>query len=145
MPHFGEEERRFVLASICEGAVSLKEVRGREVMPVVKDFLSQMQLATLASYAPEKIALSNGINSRVRYEDGQTPWIEEKVQRLFGVKDNPSLLGGQKLVVKLCAPNQRPWQVTQDLAGFWERGFPQMKKDLAGRYPKHKWDLPKDS
>ncbi len=145
MPHFGEEERRFVLASICEGAVSLKEVRGREVMSVVKDFLSQMQLATLASYAPEKISLSNGINSRVRYEDGQTPWIEEKVQRLFGVKDNPSLLGGQKLVVKLCAPNQRPWQVTQDLAGFWERGFPQMKKDLAGRYPKHKWNLPKDS
>ena len=65
-----------------------------------------------------------------------------QVQRLYGVEQTPTIAGGKiKVLVHVCAPNQRPWQMTQDLAGFWESGFAQMKKDLAGRYPKHKWEL----
>ena len=143
LPEFGEEERRFVISGICEGASSLREVKNREVYPVLKEFLSAMQKASLESYAPEKVALSNGVNSRVNYKGGEEPWIEEKVQRLYGVSETPRLPGGQELVVKICAPNQRPWQVTKDLAGFWKTGFEQMKKDLAGRYPKHDWKGPK--
>lgn len=140
MPDFGDEERRFVIAGVCEGAMSLREVKSREIKPILQDFLSSMQRASLESYAPEKVTLTNGINTRANYKDREEPWIEEKVQRLYGVRETPILPGGQKLVVKICAPNQRPWQVTKDLAGFWETGFPQMKKDLAGRYPKHNWE-----
>ena len=140
LPEFGEEERRFVIAGVCEGAGSLREVKNREVKPVLRDYLSAMQRASLEGYAPEKVSLSNGINTRVNYKEGEDPWVEEKVQRLYGVAKTPTLPGGQKLVVKICAPNQRPWQVTKDLEGFWETGFPQMKKDLAGRYPKHNWE-----
>lgn len=139
LPSFGDEERQFVVAGICEGAVSLREVRNREVKPMLNDFLSAMQRASLESYAPEKISLSNGINTRIHYHGEDEPWFEEKVQRLYGVATTPKLPGGQLLVVKICAPNQRPWQVTKDLASFWESGFAQMKKDLAGRYPKHNW------
>lgn len=139
MPFFGDEERQFVVAGVCEGAASLREVRNREVKPMLCEFLSAMQRASLDSYAPEKISLSNGVNSRINYQGEDEPWFEEKVQRLYGVKTTPKLPGGQALVVKICAPNQRPWQVTKDLAGFWDTGFPQMKKDLAGRYPKHDW------
>ncbi|MBK1835435.1 ATP-dependent helicase HrpB [Roseibacillus ishigakijimensis] len=142
MPEFGEEERRFVIAGVCEGAASLREIRNREVKPQLREFLSAMQRASLESYAPEKVTLANGINSRVNYKEGEEPWIEEKVQRLYGVEKTPALPGGQKLVVKICAPNQRPWQVTKDLESFWESGFAQMKKDLAGRYPKHNWEGP---
>ncbi|MDP0492171.1 MAG: ATP-dependent helicase HrpB [Verrucomicrobiota bacterium JB023] len=140
MPAIGEEERQFVVARICEGARSLREIRHLEVRPVLEDFLSGMQKASLESYAPTKVALANGINTRVNYSAEEEPWIGEKVQRLYGVKTTPALPGGQKLVVKILAPNQRPWQVTKDLEGFWESGFAQMKKDLAGRYPKHNWD-----
>ncbi|WP_411845170.1 ATP-dependent helicase HrpB [Roseibacillus persicicus] len=140
MPEFGDEERRFVIAGVCEGAGSLREIKNREVKPVLRDFLSAMQRASLESYAPEKVTLSNGVNTRVNYRDGEDPWVEEKVQRLYGVSSTPKLPGGQKLVIKICAPNQRPWQVTKDLEGFWASGFAQMKKDLAGRYPKHNWD-----
>ena len=140
LAEFGEEERRFVISGVCEGAGSLREVKNREVKPVLREFLSDMQRASLESYAPEKIALANGINSRVSYKEGEDPWIEEKVQRLYGVAQTPTLPGGQQVVVKICAPNQRPWQVTKDMEGFWETGFPQMKKDLAGRYPKHNWE-----
>ena len=65
-----------------------------------------------------------------------------KAQLLFGVEDTPVIANGHPLLVKILAPNMRPWQTTKDLANFWKTGFPQMKKDLAARYPKHQWNHP---
>jgi ATP-dependent helicase HrpB len=48
-------------------------------------------------------------------------------------------MGRQPLVVEILAPNQRPVQVTQDLAGFWTHTYPTLKKALQKRYPKHEW------
>jgi ATP-dependent helicase HrpB len=42
-------------------------------------------------------------------------------------------------VLLLLAPSQRPVQTTSDLAGFWQRLYPQVRKELARRYPKHAW------
>lgn len=139
MPGFNEQDRQLVIAQICAGAVTFKEVRDREPWPILKDWLSAPQKQALESFAPEKVLLVNGIQTRVNYQLGSTPWIEEKVQRLYGVKETPGIASGHALVVKILAPNQRAWQTTSDLPGFWERGFTQMKKDLAGRYPKHDW------
>jgi ATP-dependent helicase HrpB len=56
------------------------------------------------------------------------------------VRETPRIAGGKvAVVVRLLAPNQRPVQTTSDLAGFWERLYPQVRKELARRYPKHKW------
>ena len=74
----------------------------------------------------------------MRYEEGKPPRIGLKVQQLFGVEATPEV-AGTPVTVEILAPNQRPWQVTQDLASFWQNGYAQMKKDLAGRYPKHDW------
>lgn len=139
LPGFSEEDREMAMAQICGGAVTFKEVRDRDPWPVLREWLSGPQRAALESFAPEKIQLANGINTRVLYGRGEQPWCEEKVQRLYGVEETPTIANGHALVVKILAPNQRPWQVTSDLPGFWARGFAQMKKDLAGRYPKHDW------
>ncbi len=139
LPGFGEEDRRLAIGQICAGAVTFKEVRDRDPWGVLGDWLSGPQKEALNVYAPEKIKLANGVMTQVKYEVGSEPWIEEKVQRLYGVLDQPKVAQDVCLVVKILAPNQRPWQVTSDLPGFWERGFEQMKKDLAGRYPKHDW------
>jgi len=139
LPGFDEEARESVIAQMCENAITYKEVRERDPWSALLDWLSAPQRAALDSYAPEKILLSNGVNSRIKYSGDEAPWIEEKVQRLYDVETTPQIANGVPLVVKILAPNQRPWQITSDLAGFWETGFPQMKKDLAGRYPKHQW------
>ena len=57
----------------------------------------------------------------------------------------PAVANGRApLLVHILAPNQRPWQMTKDLASFWASGYAQMKKEIAGRYPKHPWpDDPK--
>ena len=142
LPGFDESDREAAIAQICAGATTFKEVRDRDPWRVLHEWLSAPQREAIDSFAPEKITLENGVNTRVLYAAGNDPWFEEKVQRLYGVKMTPTIANGHPLVAKILAPNQRPWQVTSDLPGFWERGFAQMKKDLAGRYPKHNWEGP---
>ena len=139
-PGFDAGDREMAIAQICAGATTFKEVKDRDPWRVLHDWLSVPQRQAMDSFAPEKITFENGVNTRVLYTAGNDPWFEEKVQRLYGVKETPTIANGHPLVAKILAPNQRPWQVTSDLPGFWEKGFAQMKKDLAGRYPKHNWE-----
>ena len=137
MPAIGEDERALIIAQVCMGARSYKEIKDREVWPALEEWLSAPQKAALGSYAPERLTLANGREVRVRYED-EGPVIGIKVQQLYGVEETPAI-AGNPVRVEILAPNQRPWQVTRDLPSFWENGYAQMKKDLAGRYPKHEW------
>ena len=142
LPGFDEEDRSFAFVQICERALGYKDIKDRAVMPALRSWLSAPQKAALDHYAPERIKLSNGREVKLKYEEGKPPTMALQVQRLFGVEETPTIAEGKvKVLVHVCAPNQRPWQMTQDLAGFWESGFAQMKKDLAGRYPKHQWEL----
>jgi ATP-dependent helicase HrpB len=90
--------------------------------------------------APERIRLPGGRQVRVHYEPGQPPWIASRLQDFFGMRLTPTVArGAVPVVVRLLAPNHRPVQMTTDLAGFWERLYPQLRKELGRRYPKHQW------
>jgi ATP-dependent helicase HrpB len=66
--------------------------------------------------------------------------MEVRLQELFGWREVPRIAGGRVAVVlHLLGPNYRPVQVTDDLSSFWERTYPQVRKDLRARYPKHSW------
>jgi ATP-dependent helicase HrpB len=94
----------------------------------------------LDEVAPEKIRLPGGRQVRVHYEAGQPPWIASRLQDFFGMRQTPTVArGAVAVVVRLLAPNQRPVQTTTDLAGFWQRLYPQVRRELSRRYPKHKW------
>ncbi|HSW49453.1 MAG TPA: ATP-dependent helicase C-terminal domain-containing protein, partial [Bryobacteraceae bacterium] len=95
---------------------------------------------TLREVAPEKIRLAGGRQVRVRYARNQPPWVASRLQDFFGMRETPRVAGGAvPLVVHLLAPSQRPVQTTTDLAGFWERLYPQVRRELSRRYPKHAW------
>jgi ATP-dependent RNA helicase HrpB len=95
---------------------------------------------TLDEVAPARIRLSRGREVKVHYEAGQPPWIASRLQDFFGMRQTPAVArGAVPLVVRLLAPNQRPVQMTTDLAGFWQRLYPQVRKELARRYPRHAW------
>ena len=138
LPSIGKEERRFLVEQVCAGARSYREIKDRDPWRALRDWLSGPQAAGMESYAPEKITLANGVNAKVRYEDGRPPTIGLKVQQLYGVEKTPEI-AGRPVLVEVLAQNQRPWQTTQDMESFWASGYAQMKKDLAGRYPKHEW------
>lgn len=140
LPHFEEEDRLVALSMLCEGAVGYKDIADRPVLPILKEWLSPWQQQAMDRYAPTEITLENGRTVKILYREDSTPYFSLKVQQLFGVRNSPRIAENKVPVqAEILAPNQRPWQITGDLASFWINGYPQMKKDLAGRYPKHAW------
>ena len=103
-------------------------------------FLSQSQLSLLDRMAPERINIAGRKNVRINYEPNKSPWIESRLQDFFGLKTTPSIgQGAVPLVIHLLAPNHRAVQVTTDLASFWKNLYPQVRRELCRRYPKHSW------
>jgi ATP-dependent helicase HrpB len=119
------------LRALCRGRSSFAELAGARL-------LDSLRPPRLDQLAPERIALPGGRQVKVHYETGKPPWIESRLQDFFGLLETPRI-GGVPLVVHLLAPNRRPVQVTSDLAGFWTRLYPQVRRELSRRYPKHKW------
>lgn len=94
----------------------------------------------LEELLPETIRLPGGRRTRVHYRLKQPPWVESRLQDFFGMRSTPTILQGRvALTVHLLAPNQRAVQVTTDLAGFWERGYQELRNSLSRRYPRHFW------
>ena len=119
------------LRALCANVTSFKELESA-------DLLASLRPARLDQAAPAQIKLPGGRQVKVHYEPGKPPWIESRLQDFFGMTETPKI-NGAPIVVHLLAPNQRPVQVTSDLAGFWERLYPQVRKELMRRYPRHKW------
>ncbi|MDO5470125.1 MAG: ATP-dependent helicase HrpB [Akkermansia sp.] len=140
MPEFGEDERLVAITMLCEGAVCYKDIATRPVLPILAECLSPWQKECLNRYAPKAIRLPNGREVKLLYREDGTPTFGLKCQLLFGVPTTPTIADGRvKCLIEILAPNQRPYQTTSDLVSFWNNGYPQMKKDLAGRYPRHDW------
>ncbi len=125
-----------VLQGACRGKRSFAELERVDVIAAVR--ASRREWGRLDEVAPERIRLPGGRAVRVHYEAGKLPWIESRLQDFFGMKESPRI-GGVPVVVHLLAPNHRPVQTTADLAGFWERLYPQVRRELSRRYPKHSW------
>lgn len=94
----------------------------------------------LARLAPESLRVPSGRSARLEYREDGSVAAEVKLQELFGLADSPRLGPRQEPVLfLLLAPNGRPVQTTRDLRGFWERTYPEVRKELRGRYPRHPW------
>jgi len=127
------------LREMCEGLRSFNELR-----TAGKDFLAFLEQKTdgrrLREIAPVSLRLQAGRQTKVHYERGKTPWIASRLQDFFGMRETPRIGPGRTpVVVHLLAPNQRAVQTTSDLAGFWERLYPQVRRELMRRYPRHLW------
>ena len=144
VPALGTEAVEAALREIAAGLKSFAELTAAARDPGLLRALEQQipgsSRRLLEEVAPERIRLPGGRQVRVHYDPGQTPWIASRLQDFFGVRTTPTVAhGAVPVVVRLLAPNQRPVQMTTDLAGFWQRLYPQIRKELSRRYPKHAW------
>ena len=128
------------IAGACYGLRSFAELKGLLGDGGLERILLEgaEERAQLEARAPARVKLAKGRSVAVNYVDGQTPWVASRLQDFFGMRQTP-LVGQTPVVVHLLAPNQRPVQVTQDLAGFWERHYPALRRELGRRYPRHAW------
>jgi ATP-dependent helicase HrpB len=118
------------------GLSRLDEVRRLDLASILQGLLDGGQRQRLAR---EHVEVPSGSHRRIDY-GADPPVLAVKLQEMFGLADTPRLCAGRVAVMlHLLSPAQRPVQVTQDLAGFWVRGYPEVRKELRGRYPKHPW------
>ncbi|HEU4685079.1 MAG TPA: ATP-dependent helicase HrpB [Nitrospira sp.] len=102
--------------------------------------LTWEQQRDLARLAPTHLTVPSGSHIRIDYTQPDVPVLAVRLQELFGCTETPRIAGGKiPLMLHLLSPAKRPVQVTQDLAGFWERTYHDVRKELRGRYPKHHW------
>lgn len=139
-PALDDESLRAALARMAEGMVALEELRSLDPLEALLTGLLGEERGRWERLFPARIALPSGRQLPIHYEEGRPPWIESRLQDFFGMEKGPAIAGGRiPLTLHLLAPNQRAVQVTQDLAGFWERHYPSLRKELGRRYPKHAW------
>lgn len=101
---------------------------------------SSDQRRTLNELAPVSITVPSGSRIRVEYQAGQVPVVSVRLQEMFGQTETPLIAGGRvPLKMHLLSPARRPLAVTQDLRSFWINVYPEVRKEMRGRYPRHVW------
>lgn len=139
-PSFEGATLERVMTEVCRGKSSFAELRDGSLGYALEATLTSSQRHRLAEWAPESLPLASGRRVSIQYPPGQPPFAESRLQDFFGWAKTPVLGGGRvPLLLHLLAPNKRAVQVTTDLAGFWERHYPTVKKELARKYPRHSW------
>jgi ATP-dependent helicase HrpB len=140
LPVFDPVALRELLPHLAAGKRSFAELRRAPLLDVLGGSLSFDQRSALDRLAPERMEVPSGSHVRLRYEPGQPPVLAVRIQEMFGLAETPAVAGGRvPVLLHLLAPNMRPQQVTRDLASFWRRTYPEVRKELKGRYPKHAW------
>lgn len=129
-----------LLPELARGRRSFAELRRAPLLERLRGALTHAQLAALDREAPERLAVPSGSRIRLAYEEGKPPVLAARIQELFGLAETPRIAGGRvPVLLHLLAPNLRPQQVTTDLRSFWRNTYPQVRRELQGRYPRHAW------
>lgn len=111
-----------------------------DLLPALRARLSWEQARLLDERAPASLVVPSGHRVSLDYTSGEIPVLAVKLQEMFGLADTPAIAsGGVKVLLHLLSPARRPLQITQDLKGFWNGSYQQVKKEMKGRYPRHPW------
>lgn len=123
------------------GRTSRTDLARLDLPAILQAQLAYPQQRRLDELAPTHLTVPSGSRIRLAYgHAGESPVLAVKLQELFGLAETPRVAGGRiPVTLHLLSPARRPIQVTQDLGGFWARTYPEVKKELKGRYPKHPW------
>ncbi|MEE2787296.1 MAG: ATP-dependent helicase HrpB [Myxococcota bacterium] len=126
------------IRQLCHGRRSFSELRHIDLVAAMRDALGYSNCSTIDRLAPRTLDLPDGSSRPLEYRADQPPVLSTRFERLFGLKQTP-IVGHGPITLELLAPNRRPVQTTSDLANFWAVTYPQIRKELRGRYPKHPW------
>lgn len=123
-----------------EGIRSVADLARLDVAAMLRSGLSWLQQQSLERETPAHIVVPSGHPVALDYRPEGPPVLAVKLQELFGLADTPCVAGGRVAVqLHLLSPARRPLAVTQDLRSFWDNVYPEIKREMAGRYPKHPW------
>jgi ATP-dependent helicase HrpB len=140
MPALDEDDWRLIYHDMCEGKSSLKQLESVNVSEALRDYLGYSLWAWLEKEAPSGVKLPGGKRAKITYSESGQPEMAARLGDFVGLQGKTLIL--QKRVTvnyDILAPNYRTVQKTQDLTSFWENTYPEVKKELKRRYPRHPW------
>ncbi len=121
-------------------STTLQQLAKLNVHEILLSRLSYQKQQQLDKLVPSHIRVASGSNVKLTYQPGTSPILAVRLQEMFGTTTSPTVFAGQiPILIHLLSPASRPIQITNDLAGFWQNTYHQVKKELKGRYPKHYW------
>ena len=128
-----------VLASLSGSVKSLSEFFEMNLFEILL-YATPENIKYDLAQLPGHFLLPSGKSVSIDYESELAPKISARIQDLFGLNANPTLMNGTvKMTIELLAPNYRPTQITSQLENFWKISYFEIRKELRARYPKHAW------
>ncbi|MCX5865185.1 MAG: ATP-dependent helicase HrpB [Deltaproteobacteria bacterium] len=128
------------LPPYLNGMRSVEHLKKLDLFTILAARLDWQQQTQLDREAPTHLTVPSGSRIKLRYTPGEAPVLAVRLQEMFGLADTPKVCNNTvPVLLHLLSPAQRPMQITQDLRGFWEGAYHEVKKELRGRYPKHHW------
>jgi ATP-dependent helicase HrpB len=111
-----------------------------DLAAAIAALLTPEQRRALDRLAPSHVTVPSGSRVPIDYGAGDVPVLAVRLQEMFGARSTPAVAEGQvPLVLHLLSPAGRPLQVTRDLASFWASSYPEVRRTMRGRYPRHPW------
>ncbi|MCA8949168.1 MAG: ATP-dependent helicase HrpB, partial [Planctomycetes bacterium] len=140
LPAFDDAALAAVAGELLADRTSLRELDPDALAHLLQSRLSPPQQRALRESAPDRIELPSGRAAKIDYAAAAGPTVAARLQEFFGLRAVSALAGGRvPVVLELLAPNHRPVQVTTDLPSFWANVYPQIRRELSRRYPRHAW------
>jgi ATP-dependent helicase HrpB len=128
------------LGPYLHGITTLERVQRMDLTQPLHALLTWNQQRDLDRLAPSHLTVPSGSTIRLDYETPDLPVLAVRLQEMFGCRETPRIANNTvPVLLHLLSPAKRPVQVTRDLASFWVNGYPAVRKELRGRYPKHHW------
>ena len=134
------DEAESWLPALLGDTTRLADIDADALASALHQRLDYAQQRRVEHEAPTSLQVPSGARHRIEYGGDGPPVLAVKLQEMFGLADGPSIARGRvPLVLHLLSPRRAPIQVTRDLRSFWANTYPEVKKELKGRYPKHPW------
>lgn len=140
LPTYTDGNCELIIHELCTGEYRFDKVCTKPILPFVQHLLDSQQYHFVELMAPQSIALPSGRKLRINYDPASEPRARARIQELFGMQTTPKIASGRvSVLIEVLAPNNRPVQITHDLSNFWAVHYPELKKSLSRKYPKHEW------
>ncbi len=122
------------------GMVRKSDLARLDMTNILRGMVPYQLLSQIETLAPQRMEVPSGGHYRIDYETDGDPVLRVRLQEMFGLHSAPQVAGGRaRLRIELLSPAGRPVAVTQSLETFWTNAYPDVRKDMRGRYPKHYW------
>jgi HrpA-like RNA helicase len=140
LPKLDEDDWRLIYDEICHGKASERDLENVSVIRALRDYLGPALMAFVDRSAPTSMKLPGAKPGKLTYFEGSPPELSARLGDFIGMEGRTTILEGRvEVTYDILAPNYRTVQKTADISSFWKNTYPEVKKELQRRYPRHPW------